>query len=125
MAESHSTPWQHRPAERSVVASTGTAVFAVHGHAWGDVSPGLPSDVAAMLAPPISVSSSPFTGPAVSRTKVEPVMTEQATTGQAKVGPAAGSTVDESRLAELAFYHLDMATAPPSVRHHRRSARVN
>ena len=48
-------------AESDTVA---TSTIAVHRGAWESVCPNLPADVAAMVAPPVTVSSFPVTGAA-------------------------------------------------------------
>lgn len=96
MADSAAEPWRTRPGPQSVAACTGTSVVEVHGGSWACVAPGLSPEVAAMLAPPVTVSVVPF--------------------GRQPV-------VDERRRAELARYRHNMAAAPPYGRH-RRSARA-
>ena len=46
-------------AESDTVA---TSTIAVHRSAWESICPKLPADVAAMVAPPVTVSSFPVTG---------------------------------------------------------------
>ena len=43
--------------------SVATSTIAVHRGAWDSFCPNLPADVAAMVAPPVTVTSSPVAGP--------------------------------------------------------------
>ena len=45
--------------------SIATSTISVHRGAWDSFCPNLPADVAAMVAPPVTVSSFPVTVPAV------------------------------------------------------------
>jgi hypothetical protein len=95
MAESENAPWLLRPTPQAVVDSTGETTFAVHPGAWATVAPDLPPEVAAMVAPPISVSSGPVRGQ-----------------------PSAA----ERRRAELRRYRSNMPSPPPADGRHRRPA---
>jgi hypothetical protein len=64
MAHPDSAPWLRRPAAQAVADSTGGTTVTVHCGAWATVAPHLSDEVAAMLAPPIVVSSLPL-GPPV------------------------------------------------------------
>jgi hypothetical protein len=96
MGDTASNPWSGRPPARSVAGCVGSTAFTVQTGDWADVLPELAPELAALLAPPVSVSGNP-------------------------VGGAA--PVDERRRAELARYRLNMASVPPYGRQ-RRSARV-
>ena len=73
--------------------SVATTTIAVHRGAWESVCPSLPADVAAMVAPPVTVSSFPVTdGP----------------------GP-----VDLRRRAREARFRANMPSVPAYGRHRR------
>ena len=76
MADSDNAPWLQAAAEQAVVASTGATTFTVHRAAWAHVMPDLPPEVAAMVAPPISISSAAVGGlsPAEDRRRVEQML---------------------------------------------------
>ena len=97
MAESDHSPWLQQAAAQAVVASIGATTFTVSRGAWDLVAPDLPPEVAAMVAPPITVSS-------------------------ARVGETA--PVDERRRAELMRYRMNMAAVPAASVNgrHRRTA---
>lgn len=97
MGDTESTPWRSRPPARSVAGCLGATTVAVHSGTWADQVPGLAPELAALLAPPVSVSGAPV---------------------------GAAPTVDERRRADLARYRMNMASVPPYGRQ-RRSARVN
>ena len=63
MADSDSAPWLRRPAAQEVADSTGGTTVTVHRGAWATLAPHLAPEAAAMLAPPVSVSSAPFGEP--------------------------------------------------------------
>jgi len=50
--------------------SVATSTFAVHRGVWDSFCPNLPADVAAMVAPPVTVSSFPVTEPGAPVTAV-------------------------------------------------------
>jgi hypothetical protein len=97
MADSDSAPWLSRPAAQAVADSTGGTTVTVHCGAWATVAPTLSPETAAMLAPPVMVSSSPVDVPA-------PVSSER-------------------RRAELLRYRTNMPSMPAGSQHgrHRRS----
>jgi hypothetical protein len=99
MADSDSAPWLQQAAAQAVADSAGATTFTVHRAAWAHVAPGLPPEVAAMVAPPISISSA-------------------AVAGQ--------SAADDQRRAEQMRYRRNMATVPaaPSNGRHRRTTPI-
>jgi hypothetical protein len=64
MADPESAPWLSRPHAQAVADSTGGTTVTVHCGAWATVAPTLPPESAAMLAPPVVVSSAPVDAPA-------------------------------------------------------------
>jgi hypothetical protein len=97
MADSDNVPWLQQAAAQAVADSIGGTAFTVHRAAWAHVMPDLPPEVAAMVAPPISISS-------------------------AAVGVL--PSADEHRRAEQLRYRRNMATVPagPGTNgRHRRS----
>jgi hypothetical protein len=97
MADPESVPWLSRPTAQAVADSTGGTTVTVHCGAWATVAPGLSPESAAMLAPPVVVSSAPVGVPA-------PVSSDR-------------------RRAELARYRTNMPSMPAGSRYgrHRRS----
>jgi hypothetical protein len=95
MADSDNAPWLQQAAAQAVADSTGRTIFTVHRAAWGHVAPDLPPEVAAMVAPPISVSSSAVGAP---------------------------SAVDDRRRVDQMRYRRNMATLPSATANgrHRR-----
>jgi hypothetical protein len=104
MADSESAPWLQRPAVQTVADSTGGAAITVHRGAWAQLAPALSAEAAAMIAPPITVSSAPVTD--VTAT-----------------APGMSSAALERRRAELTRYRMNMPAVPPDGRH-RRAARA-
>lgn len=97
MADSESVPWLSRPAAQAVADSTGGNTVTVHCGAWSTVAPTLSPETAAMLAPPVVVSSAPLDVPA--------------------------AVSSERRRAELLSYRTNMPSMPAGSQHgrHRRS----
>ncbi len=85
MAESESVPWLQRPAQQAVADSTGGITVTVQSAAWSTVAPHLSPEVAAMLAPPVVVTSLPLEAP--------------------------GSVPGERRRAEMMRYRMNMPSA--------------
>jgi hypothetical protein len=100
MADSDSAPWRQHAAPQAVANSAGATTFDVQVGAWASVAPHLPAEFAAMLAPPIVVTSAPVGADAGVPT------------------PTAGR-----RRAELMRYRMNMPAAPPGPPYgrHRRS----
>jgi hypothetical protein len=108
MADSEPAPWLQRPAVQSIADSTGGTAITVHRGDWAQFAPALPAEDAAMVAPPITVSSAP-------------VANVTAT------APEADRATMERRCAELTRYRMNMPALSPSDAQngrHRRTART-
>lgn len=108
MADSESAPWLQRPAVQAVADSTGGAAIAVHRGDWAQLAPALSAEAAAMIAPPITVSSAQVTS---------------------VTATAAGlsSATPERRRAELTRYRMNMPALSSSDAQngrHRSAART-
>jgi hypothetical protein len=83
--------------------SVATSMIAVQRGVWDSFCPNLPAEVAAMVAPPVTVSTfpltdrAPLTGPALTG----PALTGPALTGPALTGPAPAAAVRKAKQEKL------------------------
>lgn len=59
MADFATDPWRLDAPAEAVAMSLGTSYVSVEDSAWSSWQPGLPADVAALLAEPVLVGSAP------------------------------------------------------------------